>query len=87
MSAFAFDPLDHVPLEQRPIGESALVSQLGQIEGAIVAMDDQLGHAPADRRSLLQAVAREAVAEVEVLVSAGEADDRGHAAPSRCDGR
>ena len=57
------------------MASNALVAELGQVERPVAPMDDQLREPAPDGRRLLQAVAREAVAEVEVLDRAGRADD------------
>ena len=59
--------LDHVPLQQRPPGRDALISEIGEVERDIAPVRDQFGKAPSDRGRLLHAVAGEARRKIGVV--------------------
>src|SRR3954467_10467717 len=66
---------DDVALDQRPAGGEPVEAERRQVERPVLPVYDQLGDGASDTRRLLDAVAGEAVGEVEVGDFRMRADD------------
>src|SRR5438105_662493 len=67
--------LYHVQLADRPASGYPFITEGREIEGAVAAVDDQLGDGTADRGRLLDAVATKAGGEDQALDLGMAADD------------
>src|SRR3990167_10388277 len=66
---------DDIAFEQGAVIEKALEGQRLEVQRLPVAGEEELGNAASDGGALLQAVAREAVGEIQVVAGRVAADD------------